>query len=99
MLLIAGTVRIPAEKVAEARAAGRRMIEATRAEDGCVQYAFAEDVVDPGLIHISEVWRDQAALDKHAASAHMAEWRKAGRELGVHDRNLRIYEVGEGRSL
>ncbi len=99
MLLIAGTIRIPAEKVADARAAAARMIEATRLEDGCIKYAFAEDVLDPGLIHISELWRDQAALEKHAASAHMGEWRKAGRELGVGERDLRIYEVDEGRPL
>ncbi len=99
MLLIAGTIRIPAEKVADARAAAARMIEATRGEDGCVQYAFAEDVLDPGLIHISELWRDQAALEKHAAASHMSEWRRAGRELGVGERNLMIYEVGEGKPL
>jgi quinol monooxygenase YgiN len=99
MLLIAGTVRLPPEKLAEARDAAKRMIEASRAEDGCERYAFAEDVLDPGLIHISELWRDQAALEKHAASAHMGEWRKAGRELGIGERNLKIYEVGEGRPL
>ena len=99
MLLIAGTVRIPPERVAEALVAARRMIEATRGEDGCVRYAFAEDVLEPGLIHISEVWRDQAALERHFASAHMAVWRAAGRDLGLHDHNLRIHEVGEGRPL
>ena len=99
MILIAGTVRFPPEKVAGVRAAAQRMIEPTRAEDGCVKYAFAEDLLDPGLIHISELWRDQDALDRHFASAHMAEWRKAGRELGVGERNLRIYEVDEGSPL
>jgi quinol monooxygenase YgiN len=99
MLLIAGTIRFPADKIADARDAMARMIEATRAEDGCVNYAFAEDVLDPGLIHISEVWRDKAALEKHAASAHMGVWRKAGREFGIGERNLTIYEVDEGRPL
>jgi quinol monooxygenase YgiN len=99
MLLIAGAIRFPADKIRDAREAMARMIVATRAEDGCERYAFAEDVLDPGLIHISELWRDQAALEKHAASAHMGDWRKAGRELGVGERNLKIYEVGEGRSL
>ncbi len=65
MIMIAGTVRFPADRIRDARDAMARMIEATRAEDGCVHYAFAEDVLDPGLIHISELWRDQAALERH----------------------------------
>ncbi len=99
MILIAGTVRLPPERVADARVAAARMIEATRAEDGCLRYAFAEDVLEPGVIHISELWRDQAALERHFASAHMADWRAAGRVLGIRDRNLSVYEVDEGRPL
>ncbi|WP_113889913.1 putative quinol monooxygenase [Roseiarcus fermentans] len=99
MLLIVGTIRVPPETIAATRAAARRMIEATRAEDGCAHYAFAEDVLDPGLIQIYELWRDQAALDAHFASAHMAEWRAVLGEIGVLDRKLRIHEVGEGRPL
>jgi quinol monooxygenase YgiN len=99
MLLIAGTIRFPKDKIREAHDAMARMIEASRAEDGCEHYAFAEDVLDPGLIHISELWRDQAAFQKHGASAHMAVWRKAGGELGLSSRDVRIYEVDEGRRL
>jgi quinol monooxygenase YgiN len=99
MLLIAGSVRFPVESMPKAREAMARMISATRAEDGCQQYAFAEDVLDPGLIHISEVWRDHAALERHAASAHMTVWRAAGRELEITDRNIRLYEVGDGRRV
>jgi quinol monooxygenase YgiN len=99
MILIAGTVRFPPESMAEARPAMERMITATRAEDGCLQYAFAEDVLDPGLIHISELWRDRAALDAHGKAPHMAEWRAAAQALGVHGRDLRLYEVGEATPL
>ncbi len=99
MIMIVGTVRFPAEKIRDARDAMARMIGATRAEDGCLNYAFAEDLLDPGLIHVSELWRDQAALEKHASSAHMGAYRKAGREFGVGERNLKVYEVDEGRPL
>lgn len=95
MILIAGTVRFPAENMPAARPVMARMVTETRAEDGCLQYAFAEDVLDPGLIHISELWRDQAALDAHGATAHMAAWRTEGAELGIHGRDLRFYEVDE----
>ena len=73
------------------------MICASRAEDGCQEYSYAEDVLDAGLIHVKEVWRDQAALDRHFASEHIAAWRAAWPELGIGNRDLRLYEVGDPR--
>jgi len=95
MLLIVGTVRLPPENLDQAREAMQRMILASRAEDGCVDYFYAEDVLEPGLIHVKEFWRDRASLDRHFVSAHIAEWRAAWPELGIGDRNLVVYEVGE----
>lgn len=74
-----------------------RMISASRAEDGCEEYSYAEDVLDAGLIHVKELWRDQAALDRHFVSEHIAAWRSAWPELGIKDRNLRVYDVGDPR--
>ena len=98
-LIIAGTVRVPPDKVEGLRPHMARMISATRTEDGCIQYGFAEDVGEPGLIHIFEVWRDQAALTAHAQSAHMATWRAAGASFGVSDRRLFAYEIASERPL
>lgn len=75
----------------------KRMAEASRAEDGCVEYAYAEDIFDPGLIHVKEMWIDQASLDRHFASAHIAEWRAAWPSLGIGNRDLRVFDVGEPR--
>lgn len=77
MLMIVGTVRLPAHTMAAARPVMRRMAEASRAEPGCLEYSYAEDVFDHGLIHVKEMWEDQAALDRHFAAAHLAEWRAA----------------------
>jgi len=98
MLLIVGTVRLPADNVDAARPIMRRMAEASRLEEGCLEYGYAEDVLDPGLIHVKEMWADQDALDRHFAAAHLAEWRAAWPSLGIGDRNLRVYDVGEPRS-
>lgn len=98
MLLIAGTVRLPPENLGAARSVMARMIAASRAEDGCLHYSYAEDVLEPGLIHVSELWRDRASLDRHFASDHLAEWRAAWPALGIDDRDLAVYEVGEPRA-
>lgn len=89
---------MPAGYVSTARPFMRRMIEASRAEDGCEEYSYAEDVLDPGLVHVLEMWRDQAALDRHFASGHIAAWRACWPELGIGDRKLRVYEVSEPRT-
>ncbi|MDQ0395370.1 putative quinol monooxygenase [Labrys monachus] len=93
MLLIVGTVRLPPANLEKARPAMRAMVSASRAEDGCVEYAYAEDVLDRGLIHVKEIWRDQAALDRHFASDHIAVWRASWPALGIGDRDLHAYEV------
>lgn len=77
----------------------KRMAEASRLEKGCVEYGYAEDVFEPGLIHVKELWTDQTALDGHFVSAHIAEWRTAWPDLGVRDRDLRVYNVAEPRKI
>ncbi len=98
MLLILGTVRLPAQNLNAARPIMKRMADASRAEEGCVEYGYAEDVFEPGLIHVKEMWTDQGVLDQHFASTHIAEWRAAWPSLGIGDRDLRVYEVGEPRT-
>lgn len=97
MLLIVGTVRLSPANFERARPAMRRMVEASRAEAGCLEYSYAEDVLDPGLIHVKELWQDQLALDQHFASKHIAQWRKAWPDLQIGERNLRLYDVSESR--
>lgn len=97
MLLIVGTIRLPAENMEAARPVMKRMADASRAEEGCVEYTYAEDVFDPGLIHVKELWVDQPALDRHFATQHLADWRQAWPSLSIGERKLRVYEVGEPR--
>jgi len=97
MLLILGTVRLPAENLAAARLAMWHMVEASRAEEGCLLYVYAEDLFDPGLIHVKEMWADQAALDRHFEAPHLREWRACWDALGIGDRDLELYEVGDPR--
>ena len=99
MLLIVGTIRLPADGLAAALPAMRAMVQASRAEPGCIEYAYAQDVLDAGLIHVYELWRSQDDLDRHFASAHIAQWRALWPALGIGGRDLRAYAVGAPRPV
>jgi quinol monooxygenase YgiN len=96
-IIHAGTVRVPPENLPALKPHLDAIIAATRAEEGCILYTFAEDVQEPGLLRVFEIWRDQAALDFHFATPHMAEWRAAGAKLGLGDRQLKTYEIASQR--
>ena len=98
MLLITGSFRIPSAAMERALPIMARMIAASRGEDGCLHYGYACDVIDPELIAVTELWRDQAALDRHFDTVHLAEWRADWATLGIADRNLVAYEVGAPRA-
>jgi quinol monooxygenase YgiN len=98
-IIIAGTVRVPPENLDALRPHQLRMLAASRAEDGCVTYSYGEDVADPGLIRVFEVWRDQVAIDAHFKADHMAVWRTACAEHGVFERKLFAYEIASERPL
>ncbi len=96
MILVAGTFRMLPENVAIAMGMAKRVIEATRAEDGCIAYAYAQDLLDPGLIHVAEKWRDRSALDAHFKTAHMQAWTIERAALNPTERDIRIFETDDG---
>jgi quinol monooxygenase YgiN len=99
MLIVAGTVRVPPGNLDGLRPHMAAMMAASRAEDGCLAYGYAEDVAEPGLIHVFERWGNQAALDAHFRTPHMAVWRAAWPSFGVSERRLFAYEVASERAI
>ncbi len=93
MLILAGTFRIDPNKLAEAEPHMCAVIDASSREEGCVYFAFGYDVLEPGLINVHEVWRDQAALDAHRETPHFLAWKAAREAIGMHDRRLSLYEI------
>ena len=68
MIIATGTARFGAGEIDRLRDVLRRNIESTRAKDGCERYDYAVDLLDPNLLRISEIWRDEAAMDAHMAT-------------------------------
>jgi quinol monooxygenase YgiN len=98
-LLITGVFRVPPENLDALRPHMAAVIMTTRAEKGCLEYAYSEDLLDPGLIRVIERWTDQASLDVHFAAPHMAAWKTAREALGFHGRDLVVCEAVSERPL
>lgn len=98
-VIVIGQFRLPAERMDEARPLMRKVMEATRAEQGCIEYNFAEDVLDPGLIRISEVWESREHLNDHAKAPHMAVWAEERAGLGLTGRAITVFAADGGTPL
>ncbi|KUR72931.1 antibiotic biosynthesis monooxygenase [Novosphingobium fuchskuhlense] len=99
MILVMGSFRVAPEHIDALLPLARKVAVETRAEQGCIQYSYAQDIDDPALFHVSERWTDRAALAAHARSAHMAEWVKARAGLGFHDRVIWLYAADDGEAI
>lgn len=65
---------IPAKPGSEGvvRDALTELLGHTRQEAGCLKYELFESAATPGTFVTIEEWTDQAALDAHLASPHLA---------------------------
>lgn len=99
MLIIAGTVDVdPAQREAYLSHADVAA-QATLQEDGCFDYVFTADRLDPGRIRIYERWRDFDCVKAHLKSDHIAAYREAVADLVVKNRSFTSYEVTNERAL
>ena len=72
-LQVVATIPAKPEAADAIRAALRTLVEQTRQEEGCLSYDLFESAAAPNTFVTVERWRDQAALDEHMRSPHLAE--------------------------
>lgn len=72
MLIVLAKAQVGEGAMEPAMAAIAAMVAASNTEEGCIAYAFTQDLLQPGVIHIVEKWKDEAALAAHFATPHMA---------------------------
>ncbi len=65
MIIIAGTLDVPAADREAALEAGRELQAATRELPGCLDYVWSADPAMPGRVYVFERWADEASLRAH----------------------------------
>jgi len=98
-VIVAGTFRVPPENLDALMTPLRAVVEATHREEGCLTYSYGEDVMEPGLIRVFEIWRDRACLAAHFQAAHMKTWQADRAALGFFERQIKSYEISSESPL
>ncbi len=98
-VIVMGHFRLPPENVEAARPAMEKVVTLTRAEDGCLLYSYAPDLLDPCLIRVSEKWASAEALSAHLAAPHMDEWKRVRDGCGLTGRSITMYEVASEQAV
>ena len=88
MILVSGMVRIPDDALEVMRTEGAKMVEGSRQEPGCIDYAYSFDLLEPNVMRITERWDDRAALLHHFTTPHMHAWAKVVASIAHTDMDL-----------
>ncbi len=75
------------------------MAAASNAEEGVLAYGFYADPQEPGVFRVFEEYADEAALNSHFATPHMAEFMGAMGTVGVTEAEVNKYEVEDKSKL
>ncbi len=71
-VVVHGRMTICPEMLEETRSAAIQVGEASRADPGCNEYLFTQDLVDPAVLILAEEWASAEALQAHLATPRFA---------------------------
>jgi quinol monooxygenase YgiN len=99
MIAILGQLDVHSDDFEDVKGLAATMMAETAKEAGCLKYAFAEDLLEPNRLQLSELWKDESSLAAHFQSAHMAVYRAGLKPLRIQGRTVKKYEVAGGVDL
>lgn len=99
MIIVSGKATVKPGALETVREVMEATIKATRGENGCIDYSYGSDVLDPNTLVILEYWESAEALQNHFTQPHMVTWMNALKEAGVVSQDVRAFEIASERQL
>ena len=88
MLILSVNLRIPKADQERLRQHMEAVVKASRQEPGCLAYSYGFDLLEPDILRVFEVYRDDEALKAHGASDHFKKWREISGQYPREERTL-----------
>ncbi len=95
MLVVTGTIDVNDGDVEKLKPIVAKMAAASRAEEGCISYAFYQDLEEPNRVRVYEEWVNQDALSAHFQTPHMAEFNRSLGDVKFQNMDIKKFEPGE----
>lgn len=76
-LTIVARILVKEEKRELVKSELLKLIDVTRAEEGCINYKLHQDNDNPNFFLFYENWENRELWQKHMANVHLAEYLKA----------------------
>ena len=73
-LTIVANIHARADKIGLVRSELEKLVEITRAEDGCIQYDLHQDNANPTHFMFYENWTSRELCQKHMNAPHLAAY-------------------------
>ncbi len=97
MVIVGGRFEVDPERRAEFLAGRRDAMLRSRAEDGCLEYTFSADPIEPDRVVLFERWASRQALDAHLAALRAAPRPPA--TVTPRSSSITIYEIASEERL
>ena len=94
MVIVAGHVTVEPEQREAYLAGCVRVVEQARRAAGCLDFAIAADLIDPGRVNIFERWASRAAVETFRGNGPSDEQGAAMRSASVAE-----YDIAKVRPL
>jgi quinol monooxygenase YgiN len=80
-IVLTARLKVKKDAVEAAKQAALEIVEPSRAESGCLNYDFHQQIDDDSIFIWHETWANMAAIEAHGASAHFMDFSRKIEDL------------------
>ena len=85
-------LKVDAANVTKALGLAKELVEASRKDDGNIDYDIYQSQTDPTQLMIFETWKDQPSLDTHSAAEHFTRIVPQLQEMAVGEMAIQVFK-------
>jgi quinol monooxygenase YgiN len=92
-IVLVARLKVKDDKVEDAKRAALALVDASRAEAGCINYDVHQAIDDERVFVWHETWANKAALDEHFEKPYFAEFFATVQEIAAEPPEINLTKM------